>query len=202
MPITATVCNTAYTINSSRELRIETITSSSYTGAAVNNLAPQCHNSIQRSEVGGCPRVDKAIVIGMITAIAAGTAIALQAALNNVLLRQIGLLETAFVVLLSGAVVCGVLTFWFGRGDLSRITENPLISVISGVLGIVILTGIVLTISQLGVTRGLATILIIQFSVLGVIDHFGFFGVERHPINIWTVVGISLLVVGAVVIRR
>lgn len=146
--------------------------------------------------------MDKAIAIGLITAIAAGTAIALQATFNHVLMERIGLLETTFVVLVTGAVVCGVLVLWFGNGDFGRLVETPVIGVASGVLGIVILTGIVITVAQLGVTRGLATILIIQFAVLGVIDHFGLFGVDRHPANVWTVIGITFLVAGAVVIRR
>ncbi len=62
--------------------------------------------------------------------------------------------------------------------------------------------GAVFTISKLGVAAGIAVALIAQLTIGALIDHFGFFGLDKHPASPRTFVGIALLVAGAVAIRR
>lgn len=123
--------------------------------------------------------------------------------MNGLLTKSIGLLESTFIVLISGAIVTGVaLLLGLGNGDLGKIGHAPPISLAGGVIGILIITGVVFTISKLGVAAGIAVALIAQLSLGAAIDHFGLFGVDKHPASPWTFVGIALLVAGAAAIRR
>lgn len=143
------------------------------------------------------------ILTAVLVALGTGVVIALQGPMNSLLTRHIGLLESAFIVLISGAVVVGAaLLLGLGSGSLGRLGQAPLVSLLGGVIGIFILIGVVMTIDRLGVTAGLAIILVAQLSVGSVIDHFGLFGVPRNPAGAYTFLGIGLLVAGAVLIRR
>ncbi len=62
--------------------------------------------------------------------------------------------------------------------------------------------GVVFTISKLGVAAGIAVAVIAQLTIGALIDHFAFFGLDKHPVSPWTFAGIALLVVGAIAIRR
>ncbi|MBA2364176.1 MAG: DMT family transporter [Chloroflexia bacterium] len=147
--------------------------------------------------------MNRSILLPILVALGTGAAIGLQGPMNSLLTKSIGLLESTFVVLISGAIVTGVaLLLGLGNGNLGRISQAPLISLAGGVVGILIITGVVYTISKLGVAAGVAVALIAQLALAATIDHFGLFGVDKHPASPWTFVGIALLVVGAVAIRR
>ncbi|MDQ3327876.1 MAG: DMT family transporter [Chloroflexota bacterium] len=147
--------------------------------------------------------MNRSILLPILVALGTGAAIGLQGPMNSLLTQSIGLLESTFIVLLSGAVVTGLaLLAGLGNGDLSRISQAPPISLAGGVVGILIITGVVYTISKLGVAAGVAVALIAQLTFAATIDHFGLFGVEKQPASVWTFAGIALLVAGAVAIRR
>ena len=147
--------------------------------------------------------MDRNIALAVLIALGTGAVIGLQGPMNSLLTRHIGLLESAFVVLLSGAVVTGLaLLLGLGNGGLGGITQAPPISLAGGVIGVFIVIGVVVAIDRLGVAVGFATVLIAQLTVGALVDHFGLFGTARHALSPWTVLGIALLAAGAVVIRR
>ena len=147
--------------------------------------------------------MDRGVLVTALLALGTGMCIGLQGPMNGLLTRHVGLLESTFIVLVSGAVVTGgLLLLGVGDGDLGKLPGAPPLSLLGGVVGILIVTGVVVTISRLGVAAGVAIILIAQLSVSAVIDHFGWFGVGRNPVSAWTFAGIALLVLGAAVIRR
>lgn len=140
--------------------------------------------------------------MALVFALVTGTAIGLQAPVNSLLSKNIGLLEGGFFVLLIGTVCTGVpLLLGLGNGDLRRLAQTPAVGFLGGPIGVIIVVGIVLTVSRLGVVAGAAAIIVVQLSVSAAIDHFGFLGVERHPASVWTFAGIGMLVLGAVIIR-
>lgn len=147
--------------------------------------------------------MERGIILAALIALGTGVGIGLQGPMNSQLARAIGLLESTFIVLLSGAAAVGVaLLLGIGNGSFRALGRAPLPSLLGGVVGIFIVIGVVLTIRQLGVVAGIAVILIAQLGVGSTIDHFGLFGLERNPVTPWTFAGISLLVIGAVIIRR
>jgi transporter family-2 protein len=129
--------------------------------------------------------------------------IGLQGPINSLLGRHVGLLESTFIVLVSGSVVTGaLLLLGLGGGSLATLGRAPLVSLTGGVIGILIVMGVVVTIRRLGAAAGVAVVLVAQLGVSSAIDHFGLFGLDRRPVSPWTLAGIALLVAGAIVMRR
>lgn len=146
--------------------------------------------------------MDRATLLGILFALGTGVCIAFQAPVNSLLSREVGLLEGAFFVLTTGAVVTGVaLLLGFGSGDLGNLRHAPPVVLLGGPLGVFIVIGIVLALTRLGVVAAAAITLISQFILSALIDHFGLLGVERTTVSLWTVVGIFVLVLGAVLVR-
>ncbi|MDQ3856278.1 MAG: DMT family transporter [Chloroflexota bacterium] len=139
-----------------------------------------------------------AVSVGLV----AGAAIALQAGINTLLNRHIGLLESTFISFAVGTLASGIAVLLLGSGSLRKLPEAPLVSLTGGVLGMLVVASVVYTVPRLGVAAAGAVLIVSQFSVAAAMDHFGWFGVERHAMSVWTFVGIALLIAGACVIRR
>ncbi|MDP9349988.1 MAG: DMT family transporter [Chloroflexota bacterium] len=147
--------------------------------------------------------MNTAAVLAILIALATGAIIGLQGPLNSQLTRTIGLMESTFLVHLTGALVLGLaLSLGLGNGNLSAVGQAPPFSLSGGVLGVLIVAGVVVSISRLGVVAGIAVALIGQLAVAAVIDHFGLFGSDPRPVGVWTLLGIALLITGAVAVRR
>jgi len=143
-----------------------------------------------------------AVVIAILVAAGSGAAVAIQGPINSLLNRNVGLIESTFVNFVVGAFVSGAAVLLFGTGDLRKLTGAPLYSMIGGILGVLIVTGVVLTIQRLGVAAGAAALIVSQLLVAAAVDHYGLFGAERQPVSVSTFVGIGMLIVGAYLIRR
>ncbi len=147
----------------------------------------------------GGKKTAKTLFVFLGVALAAGAAMALQGSLNTVLGKIIGLLEATLVVhgvglaaLLVALFVCSL-----GRGDLTRIGDAPWYTFLGGILVVIIVAGVVASISRLGVAAATAAIIVGQVATALVVDHFGFFGLPQVPFSWWKAVGLVLLALGA-----
>ena len=146
--------------------------------------------------------MDRATLLGIMFALGTGVCIAFQAPINSLLSKEVGLLEGAFFVLTTGAAVTGVaLMLGLGTGDLGNLRHASPVVLLGGPLGVCIVIGIVLALTRFGVVAAATITLISQFILSALIDHFGLFGVERAAASLWTILGILMLVTGAVLIR-
>lgn len=111
-----------------------------------------------------------------LVAIAAGSAMAIQGSLNSVLGEVIGQLEATFAVQTIALLLLTILLFVvsLGQGDLAKVTQAPWYSYLGGVLNVVILYGVLYSISQLGVGNATTAIITSQILTAVIIDHFGF----------------------------
>lgn len=137
-------------------------------------------------------------IFALIIAAISGIAMAIQGSLNTALGKIIGLLAGTFVVQISGTIFV-LLLLLIGLGD-SRwgaITTVPWYYFLGGVIGVGIIYGVVVAIGQLGVAAATTAIIVGQISMSAVVDHFGWFGLESIPFNIWKGVGIILMAVSA-----
>ena len=145
----------------------------------------------------------KSTLLAVLAGLGTGVCIAVQGAMNSQVSQYVGVLRSAFIILLSGTVAVGVaLLFGLGGGSWARLREAPPVDFLAGVVGIAILVGVVYAYTRLGFVLGIAVILVAQLGVGSVIDHFGLFGLPRNPVTPWTLAGIALLLAGAVLIRR
>ena len=60
-----------------------------------------------------------------------------------------------------------------------------------------IVYGVITSIDRVGVAAATTAIIVGQVSMAALVDHFGWFGLEAVPFNIWKGVGIVLLAASA-----
>jgi bacterial/archaeal transporter family-2 protein len=71
-----------------------------------------------------------------------------------------------------------------------------------GLLGAILVFVSIVLAPKLGATATLGLIVAGQMVVSVVLDHFGLVGYEEHPTNIWRILGVILLLVGVVLIKK
>ncbi len=139
----------------------------------------------------------KSKLVSMLLAAGAGALMAVQGTFNSVLGKVIGLLEGTFSVQLIGTLTAGLLLLFLGNGNLAKLGSVPWYAWLGGPLGVAIVFGVAASIPKLGV--GVATTSIIAAQLLSayLIDHFGLFGMESIPFNLYKLGGIILIVAGS-----
>lgn len=126
-------------------------------------------------------------IIAMIVALVSGISMAVQGALNTVLGKFIGVLETTFIVHIVGTLVValGLFAFKFGTGSFGNIPRAPWYAFIGGIFGVIIVYSVVFSISRLGVAIATTIIITGQIVTAVLIDHFGLFGLDKICFS-WT----------------
>ena len=129
----------------------------------------------------------------------AGILMAIQGSINGALGKIIGVLEGSFILHAVGLGIVTVLLFVFGlgKGDLSRVTEAPWYLYLGGVLNVAIIYGVMFAISRCGAGAATTAIITGQLAMSLVVDQFGLFGLEQHPITWMRGAGLVLMAVAA-----
>jgi bacterial/archaeal transporter family-2 protein len=142
--------------------------------------------------------------LAVLLAAAAGGFVGLQAPVNARLARQVGSLQAATFSFLVGTVLL-ILVASLSSGGLSGITsagKAPWWALIGGLLGAFYVTIALLTVRTLGVSGLTAIVVAGQLTVAVVVDRFGLLGIARQHIGAPRVLGLVLLLVGAVLVVR
>jgi len=146
--------------------------------------------------------VDRSLAIPL-TAVVGGL-IALQAPINSHLGRSVGSFQAAFVSFLIGTVALAVIA-GLARGGFGQIAEARNVAwyyLLGGVLGAAYVTSVLVTVRELGAGGVTAATVAGQLSMSAVVDHFGWLGVDRDPINAAKIAGVVLLVAGTFLVVR
>jgi len=133
-------------------------------------------------------------ILWVLLGIAGGMAIGTQAAINAALGRTIGVLETAFVSFLVGAVCLGGMVVFAGNGRLGAVVTVPWWQLVGGVLGGFYVFTMVMNVPRMGVAPTLTTIVLGQMLMGLVLDHFGWFGVAQSPLTLSRAVAVVLMI--------
>ena len=138
-------------------------------------------------------------MMALALALVSGILMAVQGSLNTALSKVIGLLETTFVVHITGTIILIVLLFIvrLGKGNLSAISTAPWYAYLGGAVGVVIIYLVAASIPKVGVANATTAIIIGQVLTAVAIDHFGGFGLNRIPCGANQIIGLVLLAVGA-----
>jgi transporter family-2 protein len=147
--------------------------------------------------------MDRGVALAL--ALGVGAAVASQAPLNAQLARTVGNLQASVLALaISFAALAALATLTgHGLGSLARATDAPWYVVVGGGLfGALYVGSIVFTVRALGAGGLTAATIAGQLALAVVIDHFGWLGVERSPINAGKVAGIALLAAGTYLVVR
>lgn len=140
----------------------------------------------------------------LIIALFSGAAMAVQGTFNSVLSRITGLLGAGFIVHLTGTLVIFLLLFVFhtGQGNLPAAATAPWYTLLGGVLNVLIIYGVALAISRIGVANATTAIIVGQVLFALVIDHLGLFGARQVGCTWLQLVGLALLAAGAKLLLR
>ena len=138
----------------------------------------------------------------LLLAIIGGTCIGLQAGINGVLGKRIGVLEASFVSFFIGTVILLLLVIFMGKGDLLKVTNVSKWQLLGGALGVGYVSIMVAIVPKIGVASAITAVIVGQLFISVTLDHFGFFTIQRIPIDGYRISGLVLLLVSLFLIFK
>lgn len=131
-----------------------------------------------------------------------GASMAVQGALNSILGKKIGSFEAAFIVHAAGMAILGVILLTgLSDGNMRQATSAPWYSYLGGPLSVLIVWGVLVSVSGVGVSAANTAIVGTQIAVALALDIFGVSG-QKFTFNWGKVVGAALFVAGAYLLLR
>ncbi len=136
--------------------------------------------------------------VALVLAVSIGAAVASQAPINSRLAESVGGLPATFIALGVSFAALAVLTAATGKlGGLSHLGDAPVWAIFAGgLIGALYVGSIVWTVRALGAAGLTAATIAGQLGAAMLIDHLGWFGVERSPVTAAKLVGVALLAAG------
>ena len=116
----------------------------------------------------------QAIVFSLLVGILGGIAIGFQNPLASLMASRIGLVQGAFIIHLSGAIVGGILVLILPAGQLAAWRSVPWYALWAGALGLVVIVAVSISIPRVGVAATVGTIMTGQLLVAAWLDHNGY----------------------------
>ncbi|WP_339264644.1 DMT family transporter [Solibacillus sp. FSL W7-1472] len=129
-------------------------------------------------------------------ALIGGSAVAIQSQINALFSKKVGVLESATVSFMVGALALFFLTFFFGKGNFLNVFTVPKWQLIGGLLGAFFIVINIFSVNLIGVAATFMAVIIGQILVGAIIDHFGLFGGVVYPINMTKLIALALMFVG------
>lgn len=145
----------------------------------------------------------KYIPLPFLIAAISGIAMAIQGTINSSLNNKTSLLSTTLVVHIIGALIALAIVI-FRRDPFFKHNwaSVPWYLYLGGVLSVLIVGLVAVSISKIGACNATTAIIIGQVTMAVIIDHFGWFGVNRLPWNAYQLLGIALFAAGAKLLFR
>jgi transporter family-2 protein len=136
------------------------------------------------------------------SALAAGAAISVQSSLSGLIGRTIGVLESSFVVHLSGLFLAGAIMLGLRGGNLGAWRSIPLYAYGAGFLGVGIVAAISYTVPRLGLATTLTLTIVAQLLLGAFLDHIGWLGAVPRPLDATRILGMAVLLAGTWLVVR
>ncbi len=138
------------------------------------------------------------ILIGLV----GGASVGLQTPISGMMGARVGGIASSFIIHLSGMLLSGLILLLRGGERIREWSGLPWYMLISGIFGVVLFQTLTYTVPKIGGTLAIALMMIGQLIVGILIDHYGWLGVEVHPINLVRIAGVALLIAGGYLISR
>ncbi|MEK5080759.1 DMT family transporter [Solibacillus sp. FSL W7-1436] len=129
-------------------------------------------------------------------ALVGGSAVAVQSQINALLSKKVGLLESATVSFMVGALALFFVAFFFGKGNLLNVFTVPKWQLIGGLLGAFFIVISIFSVNLIGVAATFMAVIMGQILVGAIIDHFGLFGGVAYPMNPTKFIALGLMFIG------
>ena len=124
-----------------------------------------------------------------------GFLMAFQAPINAALRTNVGVLESALVSFAVGTVMLVALVAAAGKGHLGGLRSAPTWQYLGGAIGVLFVIASLLSAPKIGVAGLIVAALAGQMAGALAIDAFGWFSLERRPIDGWRLLGVAFLAV-------
>jgi len=136
------------------------------------------------------------IVWALLAGLVAGLAVGLQGPLSSLMSQRIGLVESALVIHIGGAVLAAGLLFSASSGNLGHWRSVPWYALVAGSLGVVVITSVSYAIPRLGAGSTVTLIVVAQLVISAILDHYGWLEAPLRPIDPSRLVGMGVLFLG------
>jgi transporter family-2 protein len=136
------------------------------------------------------------IVIVILFTLLGGIAVGLQGPLSSMITEQIGVMESIFIVHISGAVLIGIPLLLHRGGNLGQWRHLPWYALLSGASGLVIIAALSFAIPRVGVAPTVTLVVAGQLILSLLVDHFGLLGTDVRHVDLTRLLGVIVLFVG------
>ena len=130
-----------------------------------------------------------------------GVTISVQTPLASLMSTHIGVIQSAFIVNVGGAIASGIVLLIIGF-NLNKLSQVPWYALCAGILGVIVISVTNFVIPNIGVASTLTLIIAGQLIAGMIIDRYGFFNTAIRPFDINRLVGLILISGGAWLILR
>ncbi len=139
-------------------------------------------------------------------AILAGIAMPTQATVNSRLAESVNHnpILAAFISFAVGTVALFLYILLTGipLNQLAAAKDAPPVAWIGGFLGAFFVSVMATVVPRTGIALAFSLAIAGQMLVSLLIDHFGWLGIPEKPINLWRVLGATLITIGVILIRK
>ena len=145
-----------------------------------------------------------ATAIPLLLALVAGILIAVQAPTNAILAKASGSpVVAAFISFFVGTIALGALVAaTSGRVFAPELRDVPWYAWVGGLYGAVFVAVAAFAAPRIGIGVLLTAAIAGQLLAALILDHYGFFGLPRQPVNLTRIAGVTLVLAGAMLVRR
>ena len=145
-----------------------------------------------------------ATAIPLLLALVAGILIAVQAPTNAILAKASGSpVVAAFISFFVGTIALGALVAaTSGRVFAPELRDVPWYAWVGGLYGAVFVAVAAFAAPRIGIGILLTAAIAGQLLAALILDHYGFFGLPRQPVNLTRIAGVTLVLAGAMLVRR
>ena len=145
----------------------------------------------------------RTLLISVLLGLIGGVAVGLQGPLASLISQRLGVLESAFLVHLGGALLALLLLLPFKGGRLGAWYSLPWYALAAGTLGVLVLGSVSYTMPRIGATAGVTLLIAGQLVISLIFDHFGLLNTPVRPIDLGRLAGLLFLAIGVwLIVRR
>lgn len=141
-------------------------------------------------------------ILTILTGLLGGAAVGVQSPIAGAMGQKVGGTASSVIVHASGLIFSVALLFLRGGEKIRDWRTLPWYMLGAGIFGLILYQTINVTFPRLGGTIMVALIIIGQLAAGMVIDHFGWLGVTRHPVDFSRIMGLFVLLAGGYLISK
>ena len=141
-------------------------------------------------------------MLGWIIALISGALMSIQGVFNTQVTKASGIWTANAFVQFTALLVCLFGWLFTDRSSFAQVFRvEPKYMLLGGVIGAFITYTVIKSMDALGPARAVMLIVIAQLVVAYVIELFGWFGVEKQPLELRKVIGMVVAIAGVVLFK-